>query len=215
HDDMASKEDGLADRVTVDRWRRVCFSDLVISSSLNSGDWGQSAAEITHFQKSASSSSMSAGDTALCFRGEFEEGKLRIVKELTVDLEAAELGARTEYAVMPGDRAGMEICLNLMTGQSADRYYRIDPETEHLMSEAGEFRGKRIEIYDCWRKVKTVIEMTAEADIWVTPLDSVNRSESGYERVHQGAAFCISGISDDTGVFDLEISLRMEVLNDT
>ena len=83
------------------------------------------------------------------------------------------------------------------------------------MSFAGEFRGKMIEVFDCWRKVKTVIEINCEADIWVTPLDSVNRSESGYERVHQGAAFYISGNSDDSGFLSLEISLRMEVLDDS
>jgi len=70
-------------------------------------------------------------------------------------------------------------------------------------------------VSDCWRKVKTVIELKCQADIWVTPLDSVNRSESGYERVHQGAAFYISGNADDTGFLNLEISMRMEALNDS
>ena len=33
HDGMISKEEGLSGRITVDRWRRLCFSDIVIPSS--------------------------------------------------------------------------------------------------------------------------------------------------------------------------------------
>ncbi len=215
HDDMGSKEDGLADRVTIDSWRRICFSDLVMSSSTDSSSWKQSAPEITHFQKSAVSSSMAITDADVAFSGEFAQDKVRIVKRLTVELKTTALRARTEYSIMPGDRAGMEICLNLMTGKSSDRYYRVDSGEAHLMSDEGEFRGKRIEVSDCWRKVRTVIEITREADIWVTPLESVNRSESGYERVHQGAAFYIWGNADESGVFDLDIAMRMEALHDS
>ncbi|NOQ21714.1 MAG: DUF1926 domain-containing protein [Candidatus Aegiribacteria sp.] len=215
HDDTASKEEGLAGKVTIDRWRRMCFSDLVMSSSLHLNRWKQNDRAITHFQKPALSTSIAITDSAVSFSGEFAEGKIRIKKKMTAEMKRAVIRTRTEYSVEPFDRAGMEICLNLMTGQSPDRYYRVDSGEKHLMSEEGEFHGKRIEVFDCWRKVKTIIEMSCEADVWVTPLDSVNRSESGYERVHQGAAFYISGNADDTGFFNLEIGMRMEALNDS
>ena len=215
HDDMASKEDGLAERVTIDRWRRMCFSDLVMSSSMNSGNWRKSDPEITHFQKPALSSSNRISDSAVSYSGEFADGKLRIKKRLTAHLKKSAIRIHTKYSVMPGDRAGMEICLNLMTGNSPDRYYRIDSGENNLMSEEGEFQGKKIEVFDCWRKVRTTIAMNCESVIWVTPLDSVNRSESGYERVHQGAAFYICGNADDNGIFNLEIHMRMEALDDS
>ena len=215
HEEMASKEDGLAERVTIDRWRRICFSDLVMSSSKHWGSWRKSDAEITHFQKAALSSSSRISNSAVSFSGEFVEGELRIKKRMTAYLNKPLIKTRTKYSVMPGDRAGMEICLNLMTGNSPDRYYRVDSGENHLMSEEGELNGKRIEVFDCWRKVKTVIVMNRKSEIWVTPLDSVNRSESGYERVHQGAAFYIWGNADDTGIFNLEIRMHMEALNDT
>ncbi|MCK5116367.1 MAG: DUF1926 domain-containing protein [Candidatus Aegiribacteria sp.] len=215
HEEMESKEDGLAERVTIDRWRRVCFSDLVMSSSVHSGSWRKSAPEITHFQKPAVSSSSRISDSAVSYSGEFAEGELRIKKRLVADLKKSMIKIRTKYFVLPGDRAGMEICLNLMTGNSPDRYYRVDSGENHLMSVEGEFHGKRIEVFDCWRKVKTTIVMNRKSEIWVTVLDSVNRSESGYERVHQGAAFYIWANADDTGTFNLEIHVLMEVLNDT
>ncbi len=212
HDDISSKEEGLAEKVSIDRWRRMCFSDLVMPSSKHLNSWIQSDREITHFQEHAFSFSRVISDSFVVFSGEFVDGKLRIVKRMTADLKIPLINTRSDYSVRPFDRAGMEICLNLMTGESPDRFYRIDSGEIHLMSYAGEFHGRRIEVSDCWRKVKTVIEMNCEADVWVSPLDSVNMSESGYESVHQGAAFYISGNADDTGIYNLEISMRMEVL---
>ena len=214
HDDMASKEDGLAEKVMIDRWRRMCFSDLVMPSSIHSGSWRKSDQEITHFQKPALSSSSRITDSTVSFSGEFVEGELRIRKRMTAYLKKPLIKTRAKYSVMPGNRAGMEICLNLMTGNSPDRYYRIDSGVNHLMSEEGEFHGKKIEVFDRWRAVKTTIVTNCESEIWVTPLDSVNRSESGYERVHQGAAFYVWGIADDAGIFNLEIHMSMEALND-
>ncbi|MCK4806622.1 MAG: DUF1926 domain-containing protein [Candidatus Aegiribacteria sp.] len=215
HDGMASKQEGLAGKVSIDRWRRMCFSDIAMPSSMNLNSWKRSDRGITHFQKPALSSSMSIRDSTVYFSGEFVEGKLRIKKRMTAELKMPMIKTSSEYSIDPFDRVGMEICLNLMTGESPDRYYMVDSGGRHLMSYAGEFHGKLIEVLDCWRKVKTVIEVNCEADVWITPLDSVNRSESGYESVHQGTAFYISGNADDKGFLNLEIGLRMEALNDS
>lgn len=215
HDDLSAKEEGLSGKISIDRWRRMCFSDLVMPSSLHMKNWKQSDRDITHFQKPALSSSTSSGDSAVAFSGEFVEGKLRIKKSMSADLKIPLINTVSEYSIKPFDRAGMEICLNLMTGQSSDRQYRIDSGERHFMSVEGKYHGRRIEVFDCWRKVKTVLEMNRETDVWVMPLDSVNMSESGYESVHQGTAFYVSGNADGEGNYNLEIDLRMEALDDT
>ncbi len=215
HDGMVSKEEGLAGKVTIDRWRRMCFTDLVMPSSTDWNRWKHCDGEIVHFQKSCLSSSRSISDSVADFKGEFSSGDLKVRKIMKVGLKKPSIRVRSEYSVRHGDRAGMEICLNLMTGESPDRYFKIDSGEKHLMSFEGEFHCRRIEVSDCWRKVRMVIETNRETDIWVTPLDSVNRSESGYESVHQGAAFYISGIADEAGSFKLEIIMRMEAFNDS
>jgi alpha-amylase len=215
HDGLASKEKGLAGKVTIDRWRRMCFTDLVMSSSTDWNSWKHCDGEIVHFQKPSLSSSRSTSNSEADLKGEFNSGELRVKKRMRVGLNKPVIKTDSVYSIGPGDRAGMEICLNLMTGQSPDRYFKIDSGENHLMSFEGEFRSSRIDVFDCGRKVRTIIEMNRETAVWVTPLNSVNRSESGYESVHQGAAFYISDIADETGSFDLEISLRMEALNDS
>lgn len=215
HDGMASKEEGLAGKVTIDRWRRMCFTDLVMSSATDWNSWKHCDGEIVHFQKPSLSSSLSICDSVADFMGEFSTGELRVKKRMKAGLNKSVIKTGSVYSIGPGDRAGMEICLNLMTGQSPDRFFTIDSGAKRLMSFEGEFRGRLIEIFDCWRRVRTVIEMNLETAVWVTPLDSVNRSERGYESVHQGAAFYISDVADETGSFSLEISVHMEALNDS
>ena len=215
HDDMPSKEDGLAGKVTIDRWRRMSFSDIVMPGVTEWNNWKHCGGEIVHFQKPAVSSSATVKETVVTFSGIFAANGFGVRKKLDVALRKPVIRASSVYSARPGDRAGMEICLNLMTGQSDERYFRIDSGEKHHMSGEGEFRGSTIEVIDSWRKVRTVIEMNSDTSVWVTPLDSVNRSESGYESVHQGTAFYISGFADEAGSYRLKISFRMEALSDS
>jgi len=215
HDKMASKEEGLAAKLIIDRWRRMCFSDLVMPSDATFTSWRECDAATADFQCRALSSSFTSDISSASLSGEFRKEDMSVFKSMSVRLNESILTVNSIYSIQPGDRAGMEICLNLMTGRSPDRYFRVDAGDKYQMSTEGEFRGKTIEVTDCWRRVRTHISMNSEMNVWVTPLDSVNRSECGYESVHQGSAFYIWGIADAEGSLSLEISMIMEALDDT
>lgn len=210
HDAMGSKEPDLAGKLTIDRWRRVCFSELVMPGETDFDEWRKCGSSVTSFGGSPDVSVPLRTGDELVFSGEFTAEGAFLRKQLSVDLSSPELKVTAEFSGEPGTRAGTEVCLNLMTGGSEDRFYRIDGGEKHLMSAAGEFAGTVIEVADLWREAAAVIETAGEADIWVTPLDSVNRSENGYESVHQGTAFFISGVMDGTGRLTLKAALRME-----
>ncbi|MCK4506762.1 MAG: DUF1926 domain-containing protein, partial [Candidatus Aegiribacteria sp.] len=215
HDGLLSKEDGLAERIVIDRWRRVLFSDLVMVPDVTFEDWKRCDSRIISFQKSVSSCSFSQSDRTVDFTGRYERNNLELAKDLHVDLNFARIAVQSMYSVNPLDRTGMEICLNLMTGNSPDRCFRIDSGPELMMGEDGTARGKRIEIIDRWRKVMVIVDIDNEADIWFAPLESVNRSESGYERVHQGAAVFISSSASKAGHNLLNLLVEMKSLNDS
>lgn len=215
HDDLLSKEDGLAERIIVDRWRRVLFSDLVMVPDVAFEDWKRCDSRIVSFQRSVSSCSFIQSDGTVNFKCTYEKHDLELAKDLHVDLNSARITVQSKYSVNPFDRTGMEICLNLMTGNSPDRCFRIDSGTERMMGEDGTARGKRIEIIDRWRNVIVIVDIDNEADIWFAPLESVNRSESGYERVHQGAAMYISTSADKAGHNLLNLLIEMKSLNDS
>jgi 4-alpha-glucanotransferase len=218
HDGMASKEEGLAGKVLIDRWRRMCFTDLCLpppSSSLEAvfSDWKLGHPGIVHFQKPRSSGGSGMDETSISMSGEFVEGDFRVSKSVIADLKKSTLTAVSEYTAEPGTRVGMEICINLMTGESPERYFTIDSGDRYLMSHTGEFHGERIHVSDSWRKAGLVIEFSGGSTVWVAPLDSVNRSESGYESVHQGTAFYISSIVSETGRLNMKVFVRMEAIN--
>ena len=215
HDGLLSKEIGLAKKIIIDKWRRVIFSDLVMSPDLTFENWKRCDTRIISFQKSVSSCSFSQSERTVDFKGTYERNNLELAKDLHVDLTLARITVETAYSVNPLDRTGMEICLNLMTGNSPDRCFRIDSGSERMMGENGTANGKRIEIIDRWRNVIVIIDINTEADIWFAPLESVNRSESGYERVHQGAAMYISTSADKAGHNLLNLLVEMKSLNDS
>ena len=215
HDGLLSKEEGLAEGIIVDRWRRICFSDLVMPRDATFEDWKRCDARIINFQKSVSSNSVNQSDRTVDFSGTYENNNLELSKDLHVDLISTRISVQSNYSVNPFDRTGMEICLNLMTGTSHDRCFRIDSGPERMMGESGTAKGKRIEIVDRWRNVMVIIDISNEADIWFAPLESVNRSESGYEKVHQGAAIYISTCASNTGHNLLNLRIEMKSLNDS
>lgn len=213
HDDLPAMEEGLAGKIVIDRWRRVCFSDLVMQPDITFEDWKRCDAGIIDFQKSASSHSSDQSDRTVHFNGTYKKNGLEVRKNMRIDLTDTNIEVFSEYSVNPGDRTGMEICLNLMTGSSADRFFRVDSGGNRLMGEDGTIEGKRIDIIDRWRNVMVLVDIDTVADIWFAPIESVNRSERGYERVHQGAALYISGHADSEGHYRLHLRIETKSLN--
>ncbi|MBN2586571.1 MAG: DUF1926 domain-containing protein, partial [Candidatus Fermentibacteraceae bacterium] len=211
HGNLGSKEEGLSDKVTVDRWRRVSFTELVMPVSAEYSDWERCRSVVSSAVTRPGFSGPEIGGGRIGFRCESSAGGLCWTKELSLSLSEPELTSRTEFASGPGSRAGIEVCLNLMTGSSPDRFYRIDGGEERIMSAGGRSRGRTVEVTDRWRRAGAIIEIDMESDIWVTPLESVNRSESGFESVHQGTAFFFSRVIGGAPV-TMEVSLEMKHL---
>ncbi len=75
-----------------------------------------------------------------------------------------------------------------------------------------EGRARRVVVEDGWRRVRVLIESESELDVWQMPLDSVNRSERGFERVHQGVAILFSSVVPPGGRAVTALRLRMEAI---
>lgn len=212
HEGMVSKEEGLAERVMEDRWRRTAFTDLVMPESAGPEEWGRCADSVRAADRTRRLSDGGPVAGAARFRCTMEEGVPRLEKEMEVDLSDPRITAVSRWEGIQGLRTGIEVCLNLMTGTSPDRFYTVDGGEERLMSSPGEYRAGSLRVVDRWRRVIVTLEVPVECDLWVTPIESVNRSESGFERVHQGTAFLFSRVSGTDGSEALEVTLRMEEL---
>jgi len=213
HSGMGSKEEGLAERIVEDRWRRTGFTDLFMPSSAVPEDWRRCAFLVRAADRTLRIPVSDGREDGIAgFRCTFEGEAPRLKKELEVDLSDPRITVVSRWEGARGMRTGIEVCLNLMTGSSPDRHYTVDGGDEHMMSAAGEYRVSTLKVADRWRRVLVTVEVPSECDLWVNPIESVNRSESGFERVHQGTAFLFSSVSGPDGSAVLEATLRMEEL---
>mgnify|MGYP006280443633 FL=1 len=210
HGRLGAKEEGLAERIVYDGWPRVMFSDLLLPPGSVYSDWSCCTGKVSLPAQVTAEPGPSVHDGRACFRCRFRLSGASACKELTVGLHEPVLRSRTEISGAPGARAGIELCFNLMTGASRDRTYRIDDGEELLMSAGGQYRGSVVHVLDRWRRLSVRVDLGGEVDIWVAPMDSVNRSESGFESVHQGTAFLASRTAEDDGTAVLEAEVRLE-----
>ena len=210
HSEMGAKEEGLFEKLVIDRWRRTCFTDLVMDPNTEMSRWASSSEAVHSFRKASAEPGIQTVNDAVVFNTTGSVRNVEISKKLEVRLGEPVIKASSRYKVKTGMRTGTEVCLNLMTGRAKDRYYRVDSGRKRLMGQGASFKAKRVEVVDEWRRTRVILETESPCDIWVAPMDSVNRSESGYESVHQGTAFYFSRITDEKGSADLKLTLRME-----
>ena len=193
HGALPAKEEGLAQKLIADRWRRCIFTDLHMPLSFGLREWVLSADGIEHSQTPVwKDVSVTGRSGAMIIEGSFGIGDGSLSKRLEIGLAGAKLKASSNY-VIQGVRFGMEICVNMMTGASPDRYLRIGgSEDIHKLGDSGEAVCSSLEVTDLYRGVRVLIKADQEVDLWFAPIESVNRSESGFERVHQGIALYLS-----------------------
>jgi 4-alpha-glucanotransferase len=212
HDARPATEDGLSDKLVVDGWRRMAFTDLLLPSDAVPDDFARGSRLIRSFQDAA----ISARETvrtrsAVTVSGRFEVEGASVVRMLRIGTEDPWIEARSDYSIPEGTlRAGMEICLNMMTGSSPDRFLSIDGGCGIMLGGSGAARACRVEVVDRWRGIRVLIEADRAVDVWYAPIDSVNMSESGFERVHQGSALFFSDLSDSSGKLGLTLRLELD-----
>ena len=87
----------------------------------------------------------------------------------------------------PALALGVELVFNLLAPDAPDRYF-LSSDARHPLRFAGELKGSRLLLVDRWQRVKILLSAQPEARWWVTPIQTVSQSESGFESVYQGSA---------------------------
>jgi 4-alpha-glucanotransferase len=211
HDARPAREDGLSEKLVVDGWRRMAFTDLLLPSDAVPDDYARGARFIRSFQEAAVSDlEIVRTRSAVTVSARLLMQDASVSRRLLISTEGARLDARAEYSSPPGVRVGMEVCLNMMTGDSPDRFLRIDGGGELLLGSTGAFRASKAEVIDRWRGVRVRIEADHPVDVWFTPIESVSMSESGFERVHQGSALLFSEQVGASGVCVMNLGLELD-----
>ncbi len=142
--------------------------------------------------------------------GEGETGTVHAIKSFDIDAQdqacTITCGTTLSGGVSGGAkpaRFGVETVFNLLAPNSPDRYF-LTGDNHHPLGFRGEFEGPRLSLVDEWQHVEIALEAVGAGGWWVVPIETVSRSESGFERVYQGSAIM--------AIWDVELIPGREVL---
>ncbi len=208
HGDMHSTEEGLASSLSIDSYRRLSFRDIVLPGEGSEDIWRGCRAGTCAGCGRDSHAELAVAETEARVRMGFGLAHgVHVNKEICISLDSPRIDCWSEFTGAGSLRCGCEICLNLLTGSEPDRTVRIGEGPAVMTGVPGSGRASLVRVDDGWRKVSVAIRTSGDVDVWHMPLDSVNRSEKGYERVHQGLAILLSTPVKGTG--ELEIVLEL------
>ena len=223
HSGLRPKEEAMASLLAVDPARRLCFSDFVLESEISGRSLRLADAGATPMSTETGSVRIDRGggrpgSGTIVLRASLR-GRDGTLLDKMLTIRGAEEVPRIEgvwdFTGAPGTRVGTEINLNLLTGDQPDRTIATGDSSPVAAGSVGGRSCSRIAIVDGWRGVRISIEMDTDLDVHHYPVESINRSEGGYERVHQGMAVMMSAIIPGDGNlrFSAGMSLRREVIS--
>ncbi|MBI4575684.1 MAG: DUF1926 domain-containing protein [Planctomycetes bacterium] len=199
HDAEPAKEADLASHLFYDALPRWCLLDRVSADS--------PSAERSRRGELDDPGGFSSGNYAL--RATQDEGAVRLALTRQARVEGTELRLeKTLELPAEGGRVAIgyalwnlgpdawafilatEFNLAMQAGDAPDRYYR-DPRGAGLgrMSLVADLVGLGgLDLVDEWRRLEVRLRFSRSAGIALHPVETVSRSEAGFERVYQGSA---------------------------
>ncbi|MGB2869252.1 MAG: alpha-amylase/4-alpha-glucanotransferase domain-containing protein [Bacteroidota bacterium] len=126
--------------------------------------------------------------------GERGRHPVSVRKTVTIDADASHL--TIDYLVRNGAQArlkawfGVEFAVGLHAGEAADRYYYRDDGTieNRKLRSCGEITSiQALGLKDEWMGIDIRIEANQPASFWRFPIEVLSLSESGMEKIFQGA----------------------------
>lgn len=201
HDMLLSKDAHLESLLQYDRYRRHAFRtylfpsgkqwqdfaalNLQESSELAAGAWGSSeehtTAGIIAFEKAASINDSSS------------VREIEAFKQIQIEPERAAwvLACRTSIGSREGFSRELglatEMVFNLLAPNAPDRYFSAGT-VRYPLEFGGEIVAEELWLTDEWQKIRIALTCKPICRWWISPIETISQSESGFERVYQGSA---------------------------
>jgi hypothetical protein len=105
---------------------------------------------------------------------------------------------------------GVELIFNLLAPDAPDRYFAAQGVRRPLAFK-GEIESDQLEIVDEWQKVRITLGGQPRCRWWVTPIETVSQSESGFESIYQGSAILAVWKIDSAPWQDFTSTLRVDI----
>lgn len=197
HEERGAKEEGLADLLHYDPYRRGSFVDHWFPAETRLADFaGRGLVGDLALAPYEMEVGREPGGPVLVLRRRCQQagGCLDLHKRFRLAPEAPRLSV--EYAVrLEGDPAaawfGVELNLAFYMGPPPERTVEINgtrPADPSLFAVAEDMEVRELRIADAWLGLAARLELSPAARLWRFPVQTISQSEAGYERVAQQIA---------------------------
>jgi 4-alpha-glucanotransferase len=203
HDRVWSKESNLSALLRYDHYRRNVFRTYLFSSlrslddydylrldehrDLAGGEWAVAKSE----RRGQEDVFVLSRKTPLWTDG--GAVSLQATKEIrtgsqngTWRLECAS-SLQADHAIRTPWALGLEMVFNLLAPDAPDRYLQAG-HARWPLEFKGEIETDQLMLVDEWQRIRITLRAQPRARWWVTPIETISQSESGFERVYQGSA---------------------------
>jgi 4-alpha-glucanotransferase len=191
HERTRAKEYGLADRLRYDQWQRHAFRLLLFNSKRSLDDYQNLRLEEAPSPAGGAFDVIAAGPefVQLKLSGDSEWAVQKEFKfasshkdgfDLTCASSLTNINHRTDVL------AGIEIVLNLLAPNAADRFFETS-QGRHPLQWTGSVPASEFAMVDEWQGVRILLLAPGAQNFWVAPIETISESEDGFERVYQGS----------------------------
>ena len=220
HEERGAKEEGLAELLRYDAYRRACFVDhwLAADATLETfaRDGGLAGYALTPYAGTVGQVRGVPVVDLTAERGQ-DGASLSIRKRLMLLADAPRL--RVDYrldveGVASPSRFGVELNLAFYMGPPPGRTVEINgarPADPSVFAVAEAASVREVRIADVWLGLAARLELDPPARLWRAPVQTISQSEEGYERVPQQVALLAHWpLSGPRGVRSLTLTLTIE-----
>ena len=203
HDFVASKEEGLEEKLFYDTYRRESLVDHFLAPGTNFDQFErcqhEEAGDFVSAPYEYAAKNTSRGVHVELWRNgsvqiDGRSAPVRVRKQLDLAPNAKQIEIRYEIENLDNQPLdlwfGAEFDFALLAGNAPDRYYTISGHTleeRHLASRGETADVNEVCLTDEWLGLRIAIQMQNAACVWRFPIETVSQSEAGFERVYQSS----------------------------
>ena len=203
HEKVVAKEEGLERYLVYDRRRRCSLLDRFFQEGTLEEERRAGLREVGGFRDNPYEARVEKGPngTGVSLRHKggltLPQGWHGVCLEKVLEVPGEGMGFEVGYGLTNLEARplevhfGIEFNFGLLAGNAPDRYYEFPGmalEDPRLAGEGGVENCTGLSLVDGWAGFRIVLSWAAPATVWRYPVETVSRSEAGFERVYQASA---------------------------
>jgi len=222
HNAVRFKQPGLEKKLQYDHTPRKSLVDHFFQPGVDLDTVIQGGGEVGDFVQGVYLSSLKRTDddceVRMVRKGYVGPYEIELTKTVSLTKHASgSLEIHYELSQLPAEvplNFGVEFNFAGMAAGASDRYFY-----NHLGKQLGQLESKldlektdRIGLVDEWLGLDAALDLSAPANIWTFPIETISQSEGGYELVHQSSVVIPHWefVADEHGRWSVTITLSMD-----